>query len=237
MLSCAVFGSEGKMGKIIIKELEKYKDKIKLVEGFTRLNKPSKQNTKGIDFIIDFSTPSASIALARIMENTGILIICGTTGFTESEMDELKSSKSKIVYSSNFSPTIRKIVEVLKDFASYYKDYEIEILERHHSLKKDAPSGTAIMMGAEMARARGQDFEKVKSIERNHKRKPGEIGFASLRQGNLSGLHEVFLTSSDEKIWIGHEAFNKNIFAVGAIEAGLKQYYALKDKKQGFFYF
>lgn len=223
MLRCAIFGSEGKMGKAILKELSSYQQKLNLVECFTRQSPPNETNTKNVDFIIDFSSPSASLKLASQLENTGILIVCGTTGFTKEEMIQLKSTKSKILYSANFSPSIKNIIQTLQQLAIFYKDYEVEILERHHSLKKDAPSGTAILMGQAIAKARSMPFENIK--------------FASLRQGNLCGLHEVFFTSKEDQITIKHEAFNKNIFAIGAIEAGMDYFYKLKNTSHGFFNF
>ena len=228
MLKCGVYGSNGKMGKIIIKELEGFKDKITLKECFTRQHKPDKTNTKGLNFIIDFSSPQASLELSRMLEGTGILIVCGTTGSTPDEMKHLKATKSTILYSSNFSPSIKRIAKILKEMASECKNYEVEILESHHSLKKDAPSGTALMLGEVIAQARGQVLENVKAIDRNHPRKPEEIGFASLRQGRVNGEHTVFFTSGDDQISIRHEAFNKNIFAVGAIQAGLNHSNELK---------
>ena len=229
MLKCGVYGSNGKMGKIIIKELESFADKVTLQECFTKEHQPNLTNLKEIELIIDFSTPKASLELSRVLEGTGILMICGTTGFTPNEMKQLKATKSTVLYSSNFSPSIKRIAKILKEMASDYKNYEVEILESHHSLKKDAPSGTALMLGEVIAKSRGQILENVKAVDRNHQRKSEEIGFASLRQGNVNGEHTVFFTSKGEQISIRHEAFNKNIFAVGAIQAGLNHFHQLKD--------
>lgn len=210
MLTCGICGSEGKMGKVIAQELATFHNEAKLIQGFTRNNPATLESIKNLNFIIDFSTPKASLELAKLAENTQALIICGTTGFTKNEMDTLKQTKSKLIYSANFSPSIKKICSILKDLAVLYSNYEVEILERHHSLKKDAPSGTALLMGEVIAKATGKNLEAIR--------------FASLRQGNLAGLHEVFFTSKEEQIVIRHEAFNKNLFALGAIQTALKQF-------------
>lgn len=243
MLKYGVFGANGKMGQAVIKNSQYFK--AELVKEFVsskdkatsgRACVLSPQEAKGLDFIVDFSTPSASLELARLLQGSEVFIICGTTGFLESEMEDLKkmSSGVKILYSANFSMAVNKVFEVIKNLAGAFKDYEVEILEKHHSLKKDAPSGTALTMGKIVADARGENFEKVKSIKRDGLRKQSDIGFACIRQGMLNGFHEVSFANKDERIFIGHEAFNKDIFAKGAIEAGIKACEKIK-KPNGFF--
>ena len=234
MMKFGIFGTTGKMGKALISCLGSFKN----AECNTFLDRGStKEQIKDLDFIVDFSSPQGSINLLKMAGGLNTLVVCGTTGFTESEFNEFKdlSLNAKVLYSSNFSLGVKKVADILKILALTLKDYDVEIIEKHHNLKKDAPSGTALSLGRVVAEAKGLNFEKVKSLDRNHKREKDEIGFASIRQGSIFGFHEVSFASSDERIWIGHEAFNKNIFAKGAIEVGIKASEEFRDIKSGFF--
>lgn len=248
MLKYGIYGANGKMGEILIKVSEEFSQVARLEKLFVSAkflhNNPndkytlfSNEEAKNLDFIIDFSSPEASLSLAKKLSGTGILIICGTTGFSAQEFSELKkiSENVKILYSANFSLGVNKFFNAVKNLAAVLKDYEVEILEKHHSKKKDSPSGTALEIGKIIAKERGVEFEEVKSIDRNHLRKEGEIGVASIRQGKISGYHEVSFANENDRIWIGHEAFSKNIFAEGATEIGIKAFAKLKQKKSGFF--
>jgi 4-hydroxy-tetrahydrodipicolinate reductase len=228
-----IFGHSGKMGQALI---SCYQNFINLE--YKVLKRDFKiEETLDLDFIIDFTTPDASLNLVRTLKETKAFIVCGTTGFSKNEMQEMQefSKKIRILYSANFSIAIFKILKILKELSVEFNNFDAEILEKHHSLKKDAPSGTALLFGKTIAESRGLNFEDVKTIERNNRRKNGEIGFASVRQGLIAGFHEVSFASNDERIWIGHEAFNKNIFANGAIQAGLIVSEKFQNRTHGFF--
>jgi 4-hydroxy-tetrahydrodipicolinate reductase len=234
MIKYGIFGSNGKMGQALKLASESFKN-AELKQLFDRSFK--KEQAEGLDFIIDFSSPQGTLFLAREMQGSNILIICGTTGFNKAEFQELKelSKGVKILYSANFSLGIRAIARILRELSKELENYDVEILEKHHNLKKDAPSGTALLLGRAVAMGREQDFENVKIFNRNSERKKDEIGFACIRQGSIFGFHEVSFANNDERIWIGHEAFNKTIFAKGAITAGVKGVEKFKSLYHGFF--
>jgi 4-hydroxy-tetrahydrodipicolinate reductase len=232
MLKYGIFGFKGKMGVALQNVAKEFKDaklEVLLERDFAQ------DDVKKLDFIIDFSSPAGSLNLLKKLQGQNLLIVCGTTGFTEAEFNEYKNLARvvKVLYSANFSFGIMEIKKVLSSLAKSFSSYDVEIFEKHHRLKKDAPSGTALMLGAEVAKVKGQNFQEVKSVERNKLRKEGEIGFACLRQGSVFGFHEVSFANEDERIWLGHEAFNKNIFAKGAIFYGTKG--CVQIKENGFF--
>ena len=245
MLKYGIFGAGGKMGEKLVEASSKFADNAKLIHCFTEQQqllaqgglfcKFSTKLGEGLDVIIDFSTPHATLKLASDLQNTKVIIVCGTTGFSANEMEELKKLASgvKILYSPNFSLGVNKFFKAVKILAKMLEGYDVEILEKHHKNKLDAPSGTALELGKIIAKEQGLEFEKVKSFERNQKRVKNEIGFASIRQGLIAGFHEVSFANEDERIW--HEAFNKNIFAEGAISAAIMAFSKLKNKKNGLF--
>lgn len=243
MLKYGIFGANGKMGKKLQEVSRKFVNDAKPVKFFVSNNPTENESlfsfeeAKNLDFIIDFSHPNATINLLKTLKGSPTLVVCGTTGFSETQFQELQnlSKNVKILYSANFSIGVNKVFELIKKISLALQEYEVEILEKHHSQKKDAPSGTAIEMGKIIAESRKLDFEKVKSFDRNHLRNQNEIGFASVRQGKINGFHEVSFVNENEKIWVGHEAFNKNIFAEGAIEIAIKACKKLADEKYGLF--
>ena len=112
------------------------------------------------------------------------------------------------------------------------KDYDCEILERHHNKKKDSPSGTAIMLGQEVAKARDMNFDDVAIFNRSNERIKDQIGFASIRGGSIFGEHDVMFIGDNDEITITHKAYNRKLFAVGAVECAIK----LFNKKENGFY-
>jgi 4-hydroxy-tetrahydrodipicolinate reductase len=251
-LKLGIVGANGKMGEYLIKSCPKFKDSLDLKTLFVSRNFVSSgkslntdifttsdlEKAKDLNIIIDFSNPETTLQLGNILNgNTESFIVSGVTGFSESQMQTLKnlSKGVRILHSANFSFGIKAIKEAVFNLSSVLKNYDVEILEKHHSLKKDAPSGTALMLGETVASARNQDFTKVKKINREGVRKVEDIGFACVRQGKIAGFHEVSLANENERIWIGHEAFSKNIFAEGALNASILAYNKFKKIQNGFF--
>lgn len=248
MLKFGVLGANGKMGAKILEVSSKFKSDADLVAlfasdrflsekpniGYTKFTRP---NAEVLDFLIDFSNPKGTLMAAKELQGTGTLIVSGVTGFTDDETKSLKtlSKNVKILHSANFSFGVNMLFEAVKNLASPFKEYDAEILEKHHALKKDAPSGTALELGKIIAKEQNTHFDDVKSLKRDSIRKKGEIGFSSIRQGAIFGFHEVSFGNENERIWVGHESYNKNIFAEGAISAGISACIKLKGVKSGFF--
>ncbi|MBL6621834.1 MAG: 4-hydroxy-tetrahydrodipicolinate reductase [Rickettsiales bacterium] len=257
-MKIGIVGATGRMGFAIANEILK-DDNLHLVSGFGRvLNKDKtidlgelifgKKNNVIIsdnlekvvepaDVIIDFSAATLSLETARIAKKYKKIYICGTTGFTDDELQELKSLavNSPFLWASNMSIGVNLITKLVKIAAANLADsYDTEISETHHRYKKDAPSGTALSIGKAIAEAKNLNFDEVANISRsgnNLDRKKNEIGFAAIRGGSVIGDHKVAFISDNEKIEISHNALDRSIFASGAIYAAK----LLQGKKAGFY--
>jgi 4-hydroxy-tetrahydrodipicolinate reductase len=181
------------------------------------------------DVIIDFSTASASADLARMAaERGGVALVIGSTGFTDADESTIAEASNciAIVKSGNFSLGLNVLAGLVRQAAARLgpEDWDVEIIEAHHRRKIDAPSGTALMLGAAAAAGRGRNLGDVSVRGRDGMTGPrmaGAIGFASLRGGGLVGEHSVVLATEDEIITLSHSARDRRLFARGAIEAAL----------------
>lgn len=177
------------------------------------------------DGIIDFTTPKASVLLAALAG--GKVHVLGTTGLLPEDEAKIKAAAKNavIVKSGNMSLGINLLAALTKRVAKTLgDDFDIEILEMHHNKKVDAPSGTALMLGRAAAQGRGVDLDKhaVKSRDgHTGARKPGDIGFATLRGGTVTGEHSVIFAGTAERIELVHKAEDRMIFARGALHAAL----------------
>lgn len=182
---------------------------------------------EGADAVIDASAPAASAAIARrLTELGGPALLCGVTGLTLEQTDALRAASESlpVLAARNFSIGIA-LVEMLVSTAAAglpVERWDAEILETHHRHKADAPSGTALILGEAIARARGQVLDMVAEKGRgtpNRTRTPGAIGFAALRGGAVVGEHDVKFMSDNEEIAISHRALDRRVFALGALTA------------------
>lgn len=177
------------------------------------------------EVIIDFSTPAATLEHLRIAAQHRRPMVIGTTGFSASELTELRSLARPIacVFSPNMSVGINLIFKVIAEMAKTFgEDYDIEVIEAHHRLKKDAPSGTAMKMAEILARALGRDLEQVGVYARKGligERKRSEIGVQSVRAGDIVGDHTVIFGGMGERVEITHRAQSRDTFARGALRA------------------
>ena len=251
-------GGNGRMGKTLIKEIiqnenlelansyclpnekEKGLDLGTLV-GHNPINKILTDKSMSIfedtDVIIDFTVPEASILHVEKAATYKVPIVIGTTGFSNEQFDKIKSFSNKIpiVYSANFSIGISIMKKLINDATKNLgPDWEIEIFEAHHSKKIDSPSGTALLLGAAAASARGKNLDEVQQLSREGiigKRKKDEIGFSVVRGGNVVGEHSIKYFNGDERLEINHIANNRSIFANGAIRSAIW----VLNQKPGFF--
>jgi 4-hydroxy-tetrahydrodipicolinate reductase len=201
---------------------------------------------KNSDAVIDFSSPELSILCAKKAAHYKKIFVCGTTGFTEEQKQFLydAAAQTKIVYSTNMSIGINLLMNLTEKVAKIlHEDYDAEIIEMHHRYKKDAPSGTALSLGQAVANGRGLDFGKVAKRTRDGivgARTKNEIGFASLRGGDVIGDHSVIFASDGERIELTHKASNRVIYAKGAIRAAIwasgqeNGLYSMRDVLKGF---
>jgi 4-hydroxy-tetrahydrodipicolinate reductase len=189
------------------------------------------------DGILDFTVPAATIANVAIAAERGIIHIIGTTGLSGSDDAVIKSvtSRAIVVKSGNMSLGVNLLAALVKRVArSLDQGFDIEILEMHHRAKIDAPSGTALMLGQAAAAGRQIALDAHSARGRDGvtgARRAGDIGFASLRGGSVTGDHSVIFAGPMERIELTHRAEDRTMFAQGAIQAALWA----RDKKPGLY--
>ena len=180
------------------------------------------------DVLIDFSSPKAAIDAVLAMHGTRChTLVTGTTGYTDTEEKALLAAANNITLlkSGNFSLGVNMLEALVEIAADKLRaGWDIEVLEMHHKHKVDAPSGTALMLGEAAAKGRGvalKDTQVLSREGRGDARSEGQIGFAALRGGGVIGAHEVRLASELEMITLSHDAFDRSVFANGAVTAAL----------------
>jgi len=175
--------------------------------------------------VVDFSVPSATMEHVRAVARHRRAIVIGTTGFSPTDLEELTHLSAQIpcVYSPNMSVGVNVIYKVIADMArTLGEDYDIEVVEAHHRLKKDAPSGTALKMADILAGAMGRDLSLVGVYSRKGmigERTQKEIGIQTIRAGDIVGDHTVLFGTAGERIEVTHRAHNRDTFAGGALRA------------------
>lgn len=181
----------------------------------------------GADVVLDFTSPAATLAFAQLAAQTGVAHVVGTTGLSAQDIAALKnlSSRTCIVQSGNTSLGVTLLAAVAKRVAAALgEEYDIEVVEMHHRMKVDAPSGTALMLGEAAAQGRGIALSECSARGRDGitgARRTGDIGFASLRGGTVVGEHSVVFAGPHERITLSHHAEDRALFARGAVKAAL----------------
>jgi len=177
------------------------------------------------DAILDFTVPAATVRLAPLAAETHLAHIIGTTGMSAAD-DAIVAEAAKktvIVKSGNMSLGVNLLAVLVKQVAQALdEEFDIEIVELHHNKKIDAPSGTALLFGEAAAAGRGIELKTHSERGRDGHtgaRKRGNIGFASLRGGNVAGDHTVIFAGHDERVELSHKATDRMIFARGALKA------------------
>jgi 4-hydroxy-tetrahydrodipicolinate reductase len=180
---------------------------------------------RGADVVIDFTIPAASARHSDIAARQRTALVIGTTGLDAGQAAQVKAAATHvpIVWAPNMSVGVTLLMNMVERVAKVLKDdYDIEIIEMHHRMKIDAPSGTALGLGRAAARGRGVDFDSVARRARDGhtgERRRGDIGFAVARGGDVVGEHVVIFAGDGERIELGHRAAGRQIFAQGAIRA------------------
>jgi 4-hydroxy-tetrahydrodipicolinate reductase len=246
MIKVIINGCSGRMGQVISKLIEDEPD-MQVVAGFCTkdcrgtypiYSNPNDCNEEA-DVIIDFSNP---LALGRLVEyclTRGIPLITATTGFSDEQFKILRAASEKIpiFQSANMSLGIHLVKELVEKSAKVLFDkFDIEIVEKHHNQKIDAPSGTAVMLAEAINDVLPDRQEYIyERHSTSKKRTKNEIGIHSIRGGTIVGEHTVVFAGNDEIIEITHSAVSRKAFGDGAIKAAKfilgKQpgYYTMKD--------
>ncbi|MDD4504330.1 MAG: 4-hydroxy-tetrahydrodipicolinate reductase [Clostridiaceae bacterium] len=233
MIKVLMNGCNGKMGQVITRLVHGYED-MSIIAGITR--NPSKlQNTYPVyqsfkevavakaDVVLDFSNSEMLPEAIEYCVNNLTALVVGTTGLSEKNYEMLRQASASIpvFVSSNMSIGISVLMNLASKATSALGDeYDIEILEKHHNEKKDAPSGTALMIANELKSQINNSIEFIYDRSKlKEKRKPNEIGISSIRGGTIPGEHTVIFAGKDEIIEITHSALSRDIFGRGALRA------------------
>ena len=230
MIHIAVCGACGKMGQNILELLEN--DGV--ADAFCGVD-PNGGNCGGVtvyksfaeingkpDVIIDFSSPAALEAELEYAVKNNVPAVIGSTGFTPEQLEKIeKAAKSVAIFrTANFSLGVNLLCELVKRAAETLGEkFDIEIVERHHNRKVDAPSGTAIMLAESVNKAFENEKEYLYGREGICGKRGTEIGIHAVRGGTIVGEHEVAFCGEDEIITLSHSARSKKVFAAGAIKA------------------
>jgi 4-hydroxy-tetrahydrodipicolinate reductase len=244
----AVMGASGRMGRALIEAATKTEG-VRLAAAVEQKGHPAVGQDAGVlaglpalslpvtddvvvgigsaDAILDFTAPAASVVFAELAAQTGKIHVIGSTGFNAKEEAAVAAAAGKavIVKAGNMSLGINLLVALTRRVAALLDaEYDIEIVEMHHRHKVDAPSGTALMLGAAAAAGRGVDLKSASVRVRDGHTGPrlrGTIGFATLRGGNVVGDHTVVFAGEGERIEMTHRAADRSIYTRGAIKAAL----------------
>lgn len=235
-------GANGKMGKTI-QSVVAGRENCEIVAGvdlntqsdnfpiYDSIDKVQEQ----ADVVIDFTNPVLIDGLLDYSKKTSTPLVIGTTGFNDNQKKQIEkaSEESAVFFTYNMSLGINLLANLAKKAADLLgKDFDIEIVEKHHNQKIDAPSGTALML----ADAICEEFDEPLKYEydrhsKREKRSKNEIGMHSVRGGTIVGEHEIIFAGRDEIITLSHSARSKEIFAVGAVNAAE----FMKDKSCGMY--
>lgn len=188
------------------------------------------------DVVIDFSVAAAVDGLLDYCMDRQVPCVLCTTGLSEEQLAKVKkaSEKTAVLKSANMSLGINMLMKLVKEAAAILKPagFDIEIVEKHHRLKLDAPSGTALALGDSINEALDNEYEYVFDRSTRRERRPEkEIGFSAVRGGSIVGDHDVIFAGADEVVTLSHSAYSKAIFGKGAIQAAK----FLKDKPAGLY--
>lgn len=231
MLKIALSGCNGRMGHVIADIVDGKKD-MNIVAGFDVNTTKSGafpvfadpfEFTGECDVIIDFSNASSTEHLLAFCEKKHIPIVICTTGHSPEQLQKIREASAQfpIFRSGNMSIGINLMMDLLRKSAAVLGDgFDVEIIEKHHNQKLDAPSGTALMLADAVSEALPYDANyEYDRHARREKRPPHEIGIHAVRGGTIVGEHSVLFCGRDEIIEIKHSALSREVFAVGAVDA------------------
>lgn len=229
MIRVLINGCNGKMGQEVIKAISNN-------EEFAVLNGVDKEENANYifpvytdvndikekpDVIIDFSVPIATMQILEYAKNNKVPIVIATTGLSDEEKEKIKeySKDIPIFQSANMSYDVNLMKKIVAEVAKKLSETDIEIVETHHNRKVDAPSGTALLLADSINDALNNSKEyNFNRFQNREKRKKSEIGFSSIRGGNIVGEHTVYFFGENESFEITHKAYSRGVFAEGALK-------------------
>jgi 4-hydroxy-tetrahydrodipicolinate reductase len=235
MLKVGVYGANGRVGKLLVKNLtedsetevsalcERSRIDYHVPEGSLVTN-DAKIFLEASEAVIDFTVPEATEALLKAALKRPRPLVIGTTGLNDAQRALLEEASEimPILYATNMSAGIALLKKLVQMTAEKLGDFDIEIVEQHHRYKKDAPSGTALTLAEFAAKGRGLDLEKVRVSGRDGmtgERSKDEIGVMAIRGGDVVGRHTVGFYNDGEFIELNHTATSRETFSKGAVRA------------------
>lgn len=247
-MKIAIVGAAGRMGRMLVTAVAQAEGAV-LVGGCEAAGHPDLGKDLGVlagieaqsvvltsdtralfeaaDAVIDFTVPAATAAHAALAAETGTVLVIGTTGLQVQHQDAIEraAQKTALVQAANYSVGVNLLQGLVEQAARILPEiYDIEIVEMHHRHKVDAPSGTALALGHAAAKGRGVNLDDVADKVRDGiigARRSGDIGFATLRGGDVVGDHTVMFAGPGERVEITHKAASREIFASGAVRAAI----------------
>jgi 4-hydroxy-tetrahydrodipicolinate reductase len=245
-IKIGVVGCGGRMGRMLVSEIMATEgcsvaggseapgsgyvnQDIGELAGVGRIGVPIGENVEKLiqvsDVVLEFTSPEATAEHAETAARLGTAIVIGTTGLTAAHGERVREAARNIpiVWAANMSLGVNILLSVVEEVARRLgPDWDIEVLEMHHRSKVDAPSGTALALGEAAARGRGVALGEVAQRVRDGitgPRRSGDIGFATLRGGDVAGEHQVIFAGASERLELTHRATTRAIFAKGAVRA------------------
>lgn len=237
MVKILMHGCNGKMGRMITEIVKNEEDAVIAagVDKFTgipndypvfeEITQCVTQCDVDVDVVIDFSNAGAVDELLDYCVKKSLPVVLCTTGLSDEQLKKVDecSEKIAVLKSANMSMGINLLLKLLKDAAKVLAPagYDIELVEKHHNQKLDAPSGTALALADSINEAMGNEYEYVYDRSQVRKKRDAkEIGISAVRAGTIVGEHEVIFAGTDEVIEFKHTAYSRSVFAKGAVEAG-----------------
>ncbi len=243
MTDIIIYGAGGKMGQVVTQLIE-HNESCRVVAGVDAMNKPvadfpvyDSLNAikEKADIIIDFSHPSNLDEILSFCIKSKTSVVLCTTGYSDEQVSRIKeaSEEAPVFYSRNMSLGANLLAELAKKAAAVLGDgFDIEIIEKHHNQKIDAPSGTALMIADAINDASCDKYNYVYDRHAvREKRKKNELGLHAVRGGTIVGEHEVIFAGHSETLTLSHSAQSKELFAAGAVCAAI----FMKDKAAGLY--
>ena len=242
MIKVLINGCNGRMGQVLVNEIDRFPELL-LSSGFDVYDEgkntfPVYSKIEDIkekpDVIVDFSIPVSTFNILNYAVRNKVPVVIATTGFSKEQLEEIKVSSTliPIFRSSNMSFDINLMKKIVSEVAKKLQGIDIEIIETHHNRKVDAPSGTAILLADAINEVMDEKLSYNFSRHDLHeKRNPKEIGFSSIRGGNIVGEHSVQFYGEHETFEIKHTSYSRNVFAEGALKAAI----FLANQKPGYY--
>lgn len=236
MISLAITGATGRMGKELIEDADS-RSNVSVDAAFTRTPEsieredcvvadPSQAvsvlEDADIDVLIDFTVPEASREYLDAATTTSTPVVIGTTGFDEAGTQQIETASRSIpvLKAANFARGIQTLFSIISDVVAALPEYDIELTETHHNGKRDAPSGTANQILEEIEATR-DIADRTHGRSGHAPRQEDNVGVHALRAGNITGIHELLLAGNHEELRITHRAEDRGVFAAGAVDAAV----------------